>query len=424
MKSIFSKLVSITIVSLLFSSCATDDISILDDSSLQVVNNDSYLSEFNAMGKSEKKFSISFKNKLTPEYINSLENKLNTKFTRVIPQIGVAVAEKVNIEEASTEMESSFKSESTVDEFDPVNLVRLEKVLAEAVNINDPQAKKQYHLDLLGLDKAWSLSMGKNITVAIVDTGIDLNHPDLKNNLVKGKNIIEPKKQPMDDNGHGTHVAGIIGAIANNKIGVSGIAPNCKIMPVKVLSNGKGSDIDIAEGIVWATDNGADIINVSIGIYTKSKPIEKAVKYALDNNVVFVSSAGNDSKNSKIHLPSMIKGVIEVSATNKKDNFASFSNFAQQISVSAPGDKILSTLPTYSTELTDDAGTKYGLLSGTSMASPVVAGVATLIRAKNPKIPNTEIKKIIEESSIDLGKKGYDAYFGYGRVSAINALKF
>jgi subtilisin family serine protease len=424
MKKVFSKLVSVSLISLLLSNCGTENINVLNDN-LQVINQDTYSSEFNAMGKSEKRFSISFKNRLTPDYIKSLENKLNTKFTRVIPQIGVAVAEKINIEQSNSEIESSIRTESTIDEFEQVNLVKLEKVVAEAVNTNDPQARNQYHLDILDLDKAWTKTLGKNnIKVAIVDSGIDLNHPDLRKNLVKGKNIIEPKKQPMDDNGHGTHVAGIIGAVANNGIGVSGVAPNCSIMPVKVLTNGKGSDIDIAEGIVWATDNGADVINISIGIYTNSKPIEKAVKYALSKNVVLVSSAGNDSKNSKIHLPSMIKGVIEVSATDRKDKFASFSNFGQQISVAAPGDKILSTLPTYNTEVTSQVGRKYGLLSGTSMASPIVAGIAALLKSKDKSLSPSEIKKIIESSSIDLGKKGYDPYFGYGRVSAYNALRF
>ncbi|GIW23517.1 MAG: hypothetical protein KatS3mg068_2524 [Candidatus Sericytochromatia bacterium] len=425
MKKIFFKLTSTFLVSIFLSNCGIDSNSLLLDEATQLNNEDSYLSEFNAMGKSEKRFSISFKNKLTPEYINKLENKLNTKFTRIIPQIGIAVAEKISIEEPNSKIESSFKAESNVEDFEQVNLVKLEKIMAESVDIDDSQAKNQYHLDIIDLNKAWKTTLGKsNIKIAIVDSGIDLNHPDLRKNLIKGKNIIEPNKQPMDDNGHGTHVAGIVGAVANNGLGVSGVAPNCSIMPVKVLTNGKGSDIDIAEGIVWATDNDADIINISIGIYTKSKPIEKAVKYALSKNVVIVSSAGNDSKSSKIHLPSMIKGVIEVSATDKKDKFATFSNFAQQISVSAPGDKILSTLPTYNTEITAKVGKKYGILSGTSMASPIVAGIAALIKSKDNSLSNTEIKRIIEYSSVDLGKKGYDPYFGYGRVSAYNALKF
>jgi len=426
MKKIFSKLISISLISLLLSNCSIDNniTNLQLNNDFQSVNKDEYYSEFNSMGKSEKRFSISFKNKLTPAYLESLEKKLNTKFTRVIPQIGIAVAEKISMEQSNSDIELYVRTESTIDDFEQVNLVKLEKVEAESFNVNDSKSKNQYHLDILGLNKAWKITSGKsNIKVAIVDSGIDLNHPDLRKNLIKGKNIIEPNKLPMDDNGHGTHVAGIVGAVANNNLGITGIAPSCSIMPVKVLTNGRGSDIDIAEGIVWATDNGADVINVSIGIYTKSKPIEKAVKYALSKNVVIVSSAGNDSKNSKIHLPSMIKGVIEVSATDKKDNFASFSNFGQQISVSAPGDKILSTLPTYSTELTNKVGKKYGILSGTSMASPMVAGISALIRSRNNSLSPSQVKKIIESSSIDLGRKGYDSYFGHGRVSASNSIE-
>ena len=194
-------------------------------------------------------------------------------------------------------------------------------------------------------------------------------------------------------------------------------------MPVKVLRDGKGSDVDIAEGIVWATDHGADVINISIGLYTKSTAMERAVKYALNKNVVVVSSAGNDSKSSKIHLPSMIKGVIEVSATNKIDRLASFSNYAQQISVSAPGDKILSTMPTYNVELTGEAGKNYGVLSGTSMASPMVAALAALLKSTDKTLTPKQIKARIEATAVDLGKRGYDEYFGNGRIDVASALK-
>src|SRR5690606_10300477 len=192
--------------------------------------------------------------------------------------------------------------------------------------------------------------------------------------------------------------------------------PECAIIPVKVLENGKGSDVDIAEGIVWAVDHGADVINLSVGVYTHSSAMEKAVRYALRKGVVVVSSAGNSSKNAKVHYPSMIKGVIEVSATTNKDKFSDFSNFGQQIAVSAPGDSIMSTMPTYKVSLTSEAGKNYGVLSGTSMASPMVAGFAALLKSYDKKLTPAQIKSIIEENASDLGSKGYDKYFGNGRI--------
>ncbi|MFN8673285.1 MAG: S8 family peptidase [Candidatus Sericytochromatia bacterium] len=377
--------------------------------------------EYNAMGVSKKRFSLFFKSKLNDStFLQKLEEKYKTKFKKVIPEIGVAVVEKSETDE-NNQLAGSMKAESTVDSYEPINMVVLEKISADKAN--DPLINKQYHLDTLNADKAWDISMGdKNVKIAIVDTGIDLNHPDLKDRILKGKNIVNPELKPYDDNGHGTHVAGIAAATANNDIGVAGIAPKCSIIPVKALKYGKGSDIDIAEGIVWAANNGANVINISIGLYTKSTALEKAVKYALSKGVTVVSSAGNESKSSKMHMPSMIKGVIEVSATTKDDKFAPFSNFAQQVSVSAPGDKIFSTMPTYEVELTAKTGKNYGILSGTSMASPVVAGLAALIKSNNPSLSPSKIREKLETTAVNLAKKKYDDKFGYGRVDMFKAL--
>jgi subtilisin family serine protease len=392
---------------------------LITDSNLTEVTNPN--GEFNALGQSNKRFAFSFKANLNEAQIKNLEKKYNTKFTRIIPQIGIAIAEKTedtDLEAASSKM----KSESLLENAEPINQATLEKTVA--VKVNDPDSKNQYHLDLLGVREAWSITMGNpKVTLAIIDTGIDLNHPDLRDKIVTGKNIVDPGLKPMDDNGHGTHVAGIAGAETGNGIGVAGIAPDCAIMPVKVMKNGLGTDIDIAEGIVWAADHGADVMNISIGLYARSTAMERAVKYALNKNVVIVSSAGNDGKSSQIHIPSMIKGVIEVSATTRVDHLASFSNYAQQISVSAPGDNILSTMPTYNVKLTAEAGKNYGILSGTSMSSPMVAGLAALIKSEDRNQTPKQVRARLESSAVDLGKRGYDEYFGNGRIDAFAALQ-
>ncbi len=377
--------------------------------------------EFNAMGQSTRRFSLSFKANLTESQIKNLEQKYKTKFTKIIPQIGIAIAEKsetTDIEQISSQM----KAESLLENSEPINMASLEKITG--IKVNDPESRNQYHLDLLDVNEAWGITMGSpKIKLAIIDTGIDLNHPDLRDKIITGKNIVDPSQKPMDDNGHGTHVAGIAAASAGNGIGVAGIAADCSIMPVKVMKNGLGTDIDIAEGIVWAADHGADVMNISIGLYTRSTAMERAVKYALNKNVAVIASAGNDGKSSKIHVPSMIKGVIEVSATTRVDHLASFSNYAQQISVSAPGDNILSTMPTYNVKLTAEAGKNYGILSGTSMASPMVSGLAALLKSEDKNMTPKQIRARLESSAVDLGKKGYDEYFGNGRINAYAALR-
>lgn len=377
--------------------------------------------EFNAFGQSTKRFVVSFKENMSEEAIKKLESDSNAKFIKVLPEIGIAIAEKSENTNPQ-DLENTIKAQSSVSDYEPVNLVKLEKI--QGSKANDPELRRQYHLDMINMHKAWGLTTGTNkVKIAIIDTGVDLNHPDLKSKLINGINITEPSKKPLDDSGHGTHVAGIASASTDNRIGIAGIAPDCQIMPIKVLKNGRGTDVDIAEGIIWAANKGADVANLSVGLYTKSTALERAVKYGLNKNMVIVSSAGNDSKSSKIHLPSMIKGVIEVSATNQRDRLASFSNYDQQISVAAPGDKIYSTMPTYNVELTSESGKNYGVMSGTSMASPIVAGLAALLKSQDKSLTPKEIKQHIEETAFDLGKKGYDEYYGYGRIDAYNALK-
>ncbi len=433
-------LATLTVTSLL-GACRTTD-SITTDTSLINPNNNT-ISEFSANGQSTKRFSLSFKTKITDQEIKTLESKYNTKFEKIIPQIGIAIAEKPAETQtdptASTALIEGFKAESVVQEYEPINQVKLEETTTDTESFKSilsgstdasteisPSSSRQYQMGIINASKGWEITRGKaNIKIAIIDSGIDLNHPDLKSKIVSGTNIVSPGSQPMDDNGHGTHVAGIAAAATDSSMGISGVAPGCSLMPVKALKNGAGTDIDIAEGIVWAADHGADVINISIGLYTKSTAMERAVKYAINKNVVVVSSAGNDSKNSTIHLPSMIKGVIEVSATTKQDKFASFSNYGQQISVSAPGDNIYSTMPTYNVTLTSEAGGKkgYGTLSGTSMASPMVAGLAALLKSQNKALTPQQIKTKIEASALDLGKKGYDSYFGNGRIDLLKTLK-
>ncbi|MNK60372.1 Thermophilic serine proteinase precursor [compost metagenome] len=309
---------------------------------------------------------------------------------------------------------------------------------------NDPQHRSQYGNNALRLPQAWDVARGKGVIVAVVDTGVDLSHPDLRENLVSGisfvnqvevedwdnpgQTLVEPfaNKGPIDDHGHGTHVAGTIAA-AMNGIGVVGAAPNAKIMPVKVLSHTRsGFGSDVASGIVWAVEHGAKVINLSLGVYGGSKPVERAVRYALAKGVVVVAAMGNDREDSYLEYgihpsyPAALPGVIAVGATDDRDQVASFSNAGKWISVSAPGVDILSTTPTY--EVSDPLPYEYGSMSGTSMASPYVSGVAALLLSLYPNMTPAQVKARLESTADDVGIPGFDTFTGHGRINAARAL--
>jgi type VII secretion-associated serine protease mycosin len=308
----------------------------------------------------------------------------------------------------------------------------------------DPQHQSQYGNNALRLPKAWDVARGKGVIVAVIDTGVDLGHPDLRENLVSGisfvnqvevedwenpgQTVVEPfaNKGPLDDHGHGTHVAGTIAA-AMNGVGVVGAAPNAKIMPIKVLSytrSGFGSDV--AAGIVWAVEHGAKVINLSLGVYGGSKPVERAVRYALTKGAVVVAAMGNDREDSYLEYgihpsyPAALPGVIAVGATDDRDQTASFSNAGKWISVSAPGVDILSTTPTY--EVSDPLPYEYGAMSGTSMSTPYVSGVAALLLSLYPQMTPAQVKARLESTADDVGLPGFDTFTGHGRINAARAL--
>ncbi|MEV0322950.1 S8 family peptidase [Streptomyces sp. NPDC050658] len=252
----------------------------------------------------------------------------------------------------------------------------------------DPMRDQQWALDALKLPGAWDESKGDDTVIAVVDTGADLDHPDLKGRLVDGYDFVDGDDEPLDKNGHGTHVSGIAAAHTDNGIGVAGGAPGAKIMPVRVLgANGSGSNANITKGILWAADHGADVINLSLGEgplmsnLLQGGILNAAFKHAHDKGAVVVAAAGNDGKDTqpyKVSTP-----VVVVGASDQDGRPADFSNFGAQNAVSAPGVGILSTLPTYKVKETLKNDSGYGELDGTSMASPYVAAVAALLHAQD-----------------------------------------
>ena len=327
---------------------------------------------------------------------------------------------------------------------------------------NDPHFSKQWALENTGQLKgtpdcdtdaleAWGLETGDpDIVISIIDTGIDLNHSDLKNNTwinkeeipnnlfdddgngfiddINGWDFVNNDNYPIDDFGHGTACAGVAAAVTNNSKGISGVAWNCKIMPVKSLNFlGSATSLRIARGIKYAADNGADVISMSFGGRKKSFLVEYAIDFAYDKNIVMVAAAGNSDTNSK-YYPAAFENVMAVAGTDNQDNRLimgnifnrAASNFGAWVDIAAPGGEIYSTMPSYFVFL-NLRGYKrnYDYLSGTSMSCPHVAGLAALILSKNPDIPNEEVKSIIC-TNVDPYHSTF--YLGTGRINVFKAL--
>ncbi|EXX91875.1 serine protease [Paenibacillus darwinianus] len=275
-------------------------------------------------------------------------------------------------------------------------------------------AQYQWNLPQIETEKGWNLSKGsQEVAIAVLDTGVQSDHPDLVGKLAQGLNIVDKKQAPDDDVGHGTHVAGIIAASVNNGEGVAGISWYNKIMPVKVLdSSGAGTTYSVAEGLIWATDNGAKVINMSLGNYASAQFLHDAIRYAYDRDVVLIAASGNDDTD-RPGYPAAYPEVVAVAATDANSKKAAFSNYGDYIDVAAPGDTIPSTYP----------GNQYAALSGTSMASPHVTALAALIRSINPSLTNVEVMKLLTTTATDLGDKGKDNYYGYGQIDVVRALE-
>lgn len=286
---------------------------------------------------------------------------------------------------------------------------------------NDSSYSQEWALSKVQAASAWDVFRDASaVTIGIIDTGVDARHPDLVSQLVPGWNYDSTSpnyntSNTQDDYGHGTHVAGIAAATTNNGAGVASVSFNARIMPVKVLnSTGTGNDQDIANGIVWAADHGAQVLNMSFGDTQYSQMLEDAVNYAYNDNCLVVAAAGNDSTNETFY-PAALVNAMAVSATDANDNLASFSNYGNDISVAAPGVNILSTYWASS-------GSMYATLSGTSMAAPMVSGIAALAYAQDLTRLNVDVRTIIEQNADQVSGAGWNQYTGNGRVDAYNVV--
>jgi hypothetical protein len=271
--------------------------------------------------------------------------------------------------------------------------------------------------------EAWMLHTGDlgSVIVAIVDTGVD-PHNELIGRIIEGTNTTsQPFDGTQDDCGHGTHVAGIVAAAGNNANGIAGVTWGAYIMPIRVFDYCSGYETDAAEGIIWAADHGADIINVSLQFPTGGTTFENAVDYAYESGVLVISAAGNNNfcgLDGRVCAPARFANCMAISGTNDRDELATSynagwnSNYGPEIDVCAPGDDIYS--------LVSIAG--YSDMSGTSMASPMVAGLAALAKSFVPTLTHEDLWSLLSTTAEDLGPDGWDEEYGHGRINAYQAL--
>lgn len=291
------------------------------------------------------------------------------------------------------------------------------KVTAAATSYGGLRSS-QWALDTLNVDTSWKANQGENVVVAVVDSGVDASHPNLANVVNVGKDYVSPTSDgKTDPNGHGTHVSGIIASQGLNG-GTVGQAPKSKILPVRVLNaSGSGWDSDVNAGIIWAADQGADIINASVGSTVWSAGGQAAVTYATSKGSLVVAAAGNGkmSGNSIIY-PSGYSSAMAVGATDVSNKIAAFSTTGPQVDVSAPGVSILSTWP----------GGYYQYASGTSMATPYAASAAALLlseqRKNTPGAKATDVANDLRTTAIDIGTQGRDDSSGYGLIQPANVV--
>lgn len=239
----------------------------------------------------------------------------------------------------------------------------------------------------IGAPEAWGRNRGKGVKVAVIDTGVNLRHPDLEGAVAGGVNLFDEQAPPMDDNGHGTHVAGIIAA-RDNKIGVVGVAPEAELYVLKAFdSQGSGRVSYIISGLEWCVQNGVKLVNMSFG-GTENRALGRAVQAALDAGLLLVAAAGNDGSGNSVNFPASYPGVMAVSASTADDELASFSSWGPQVDIMAPGAKILSTYQR-----------GYKELSGTSMATPHVTGAAALVWAAEPRLSATRVSDRLKQTA-------------------------
>lgn len=285
-------------------------------------------------------------------------------------------------------------------------------VIAQDTLPNDPAFAFQYALVNIRAPQAWDITTGSSaVTIAILDSGVDLSHPELAPKLLSGYDFVNGDAIPQDDHGHGTHVAGIAAAASNNGLGMAGVSWGARILPVKVLNAlNSGTYANVSAGIVWATNQGAQVINLSLGGPDSSQTLQEAIEYAASRGVALTAAAGNTS--GAILYPARYPAVIAVANTNAANQRVPSSAFGPEIDLAAPGAGIYSLA----------IGGGYTTLGGTSMSTPHVSGALALLLSL-PGVSTGQARAYLEASALDIDAPGWDVFTGYGLIQLDAALR-
>jgi subtilisin family serine protease len=292
-----------------------------------------------------------------------------------------------------------------------VKFVERHRLLPPDLDANDPLFRHQWHLTRIGAHAAWDITPGaRDVVIAILDTGVDPQHEDLRDRLVPGWNFYDNNADTSDVYGHGTKVAGAAAAAGDNGLGIASPSMASAVMPIRVTgTHGWASDWAIAQGLMWAVDHGARVMNLSFAGVAESSTILNAAKYVFDRGGIVVAAAGNCGCDDPTPPTPWL---LSVGATDGQDALASFSSRGAYVDMTAPGVGILTTT----------AGNGYGAVSGTSFSSPITAGVLALMLAANRALGPSDLETVLAATSVDLGAPGWDAGFGHGRIDALAAV--
>jgi thermitase len=330
--------------------------------------------------------------------------RLGAKQEGKISQINVRILHVP--EQAQDRVLEALRNNPNIEFADP------DFILQPSATPNDPYFSQAWHLSKISAPNAWDTTVGSSaVTIAILDSGCTTSHPDLAGLIVPGWNFYNNNADLTDVSGHGTAVAGTAAALANNGQGVAGVTWNCRLMPLRITdATGYGYSSAIASALTWAADHGARVANISYGNVTKITSIINAAQYFQSKGGVVTAAAGNETTfDSTADNPYFLL----VSATDPNDVLCSWSNTGNNVDLAAPGYNIVSTY--YD-------GVSYSWCSGTSFAAPVVAGVAALVLSANPSLSGPKVQDILKQNSDDLGTKGWDTSYGWGRVNAARAV--
>jgi subtilisin family serine protease len=344
---------------------------------------------------------VGFEESASSAAVSAVLEEVDGTVTRSLPAIDASVIE---VEEGQTEEAvASLEAAPAVEYVEP-------EVLLEAADVspNDALWSQQWGPKRVRAPAAWEATRGSgSVVVAILDTGVDAAHPDLRGALVPGFDVVNKDTNPTDDNGHGTAAAGVVAARTNNVRGQAGVCWSCAIMPVKVLgADGRGTTAAIASGILWAVAHDADVINLSLGGTGTTRALADAVAHAAGEGVVIVAAAGNNGNRTPFY-PAAYPQLISVAATTPSDRRYAWSNYGSWVQVAAPGCNIA-----------PDRGGGYINFCGTSAATPVVSGIAALAYSLQPTLPKSAFERALRSAAVPVG-----SMVQYGRVNALATLE-